>query len=613
MNAFQKIFQPKYLVLVVLAAYFFFGFQHLSQFVTADEHYWVYERIPQYWDAVAEGKWKKTFINDKPGVSLALVSGIGYLLHPDSPTLCVESSAKILVCRTDQTERVSMDFRLPILIVNGFILLLLFFLITKITNPWIALWATMLTALSPILLGISQIVNPDSLLWSFGAAAIFSFLALLKSEGKKLEKKFLWLTLFFTGLAILAKYVALILLPFYLALAIFRFLAIETADSAALSQLLKRDILSWIIIVIGSILVLCLFLPALLLDSKYLAEFLMAIPDKEGLIFFGGGLFALLYIDTFALKNRLFFAIRKAIASLSVILRMVSFFFLTLFIGLVITRNFFPDWSIFALIPFDIKDLSDARYYTAIPNFFEAFVLEWNPLVFSLTPVTLVGFAALLVTLLGKTKKEYAFPIYSLFFFVIIYSILLIYSNVLSTPRYSILLYPLFAFLAALGIWHITERFSWPHTKLVATLIIFLGSLASLIAISPFYFNYTNVLLPKSALINDAWGYGGYEAARYLNALPGAENLTVWSDYYGTCEFFVGKCLTAYTFDKETIHPDYYVLTRRGQIRYMSRYERWEMKSGLTAYKYYGIPDPAWQLLIGDRPGNFVKVVRVNK
>lgn len=496
---------------------------------------------------------------------------------------------------------------------NGLILLLLFFLITKITNPWIALWATTLAALSPILLGISQIVNPDSLLWSFGAAAIFSFLALLKSEGEKLEKKFLWLTLFFTGLAILTKYVALILLPFFLVLTVFRFLATEAADSAALSRLLKRDILSWIIIVIGSILVLCLFLPALLLDSKYLAEFLMAIPDKEGLIFFGGGLFALLYIDTFALKSRLLFAIRKAIASLSVILRMVPFFFLTLFIGLIITRSLVPDWSIFALIPFDIKDLSDARYYTALPNFFEAFVLEWNPLVFSLTPVALVGFAALLITLSITAKRAYAFLAYSFLFFLLLYSVLLIYSNILSTPRYSILLYPLFALLAALGIWHIAERFLWPHTKLVATLIIFLGSLASLVAISPFYFNYTNVLLPKSALINDAWGYGSYEAAQYLNTLPGAENLTVWSDYYGTCEFFVGHCLTAYTFDKETIHPDYYVLTRRGQIRYMSRYERWEVKSGLTAYKYYSILDPAWQLLIGDRPGNFIKVVRVNK
>jgi hypothetical protein len=75
--------------------------------------------------------------------------------------------------------------------------------------------------------------------------------------------------------------------------------------------------------------------------------------------------------------------------------------------------------------------------------------------------------------------------------------------------------------------------------------------------------------------------------------------------------FFVGRCLTAYTFDQNEIKPDYYVLTRRGKIRYMSRYPRWERLSGLRAYQYYGTPDPAWELHIGDRPGNFIRVVKV--
>ena len=131
--------------------------------------------------------------------------------------------------------------------------------------------------------------------------------------------------------------------------------------------------------------------------------------------------------------------------------------------------------------------------------------------------------------------------------------------------------------------------------------------------IRPFYFNYTNLLLPQKIIINDAWGYGGYEAAQYLNTLPNAKNSAIWSDYYGVCEFFVGRCLTAYTFDKEKIKPDYYVLTRRGGIRYMSKYDNWEMKSGLTAYKYYNVSNPDWQLFIGNHPGNFIKVIKVEK
>jgi hypothetical protein len=123
----------------------------------------------------------------------------------------------------------------------------------------------------------------------------------------------------------------------------------------------------------------------------------------------------------------------------------------------------------------------------------------------------------------------------------------------------------------------------------------------------------SNTLLPKDALIADAWGYGGYEATEYLNALPNASELTVWSDYYGVCEFFVGRCLTAYTFDGTQIQPDYYVLTRRGEARYMSRFDRWERLSGLTAHRYYrqtAIP-PVWSLELDDRPGNYVKVFRV--
>ncbi|MEP7162262.1 MAG: hypothetical protein ABI747_00650, partial [Candidatus Moraniibacteriota bacterium] len=125
--------------------------------------------------------------------------------------------------------------------------------------------------------------------------------------------------------------------------------------------------------------------------------------------------------------------------------------------------------------------------------------------------------------------------------------------------------------------------------------------------------NYMNGFLPKKMLLTDSWGYGGYEAAQYLNALPDAKNLTVWSDYYGVCEFLVGKCLTAYSFDGSKIKPDYYVLTRRGRIRYMSRYDRWEEKSGLIAYQYYDRPDPDWAVIIDGRPGNFVKVVKVQK
>jgi hypothetical protein len=243
------------------------------------------------------------------------------------------------------------------------------------------------------------------------------------------------------------------------------------------------------------------------------------------------------------------------------------------------------------------------------------FFLEWIPILFSLTPITLIGTLSFFLSTLRKDiSPDTRFIAITFPILIVLYLFIFLAVGLLVTPRYSILLYPLFAFLAALGISHMATHFKTvSFIRPILFLLILGASLLSLYSIKPFYFNYSNLLLPKQALISDSWGYGGYEAAEYLNSLPNASALTVWSDYYGVCEFFVGKCLTAYTFNGNEIQPDYYVLTRRGKIRYMSRYDRWEQKSGLTAYRYYDRTDPAWSLAIDDRPGNYVKVFKVEK
>ena len=70
-------------IIFPLVAYLWLGFQNLTKFETADEHLWInnpYEgRIHQYWDAMSQKDWSQTRINDKPGVSLAYISGLGLL------------------------------------------------------------------------------------------------------------------------------------------------------------------------------------------------------------------------------------------------------------------------------------------------------------------------------------------------------------------------------------------------------------------------------------------------------------------------------------------------------------------------------------------------------
>ncbi len=607
----SSLLQPKYLFVLVLASYLAFGLHHLSEFVTADEHYWVSERIPQYWDAVSQGKWRKTFINDKPGVSLALVSGVATWLSPQSEEHCVDQKDKTILCQTNETAVLYHSFRLPILLLNGCLLILLFYLISKLTTPYTALLATTLTALSPILLGISQILNPDSLLWSFGTIGLFSFLVFLKEN----QWRFLILTTLCTGFALLSKYAALVLVPFYFFLILASFLFREDSLSSEKKFPLGRPLAALALVTGGAITLLCLFLPALLLNEKYSEQFLATIPHKGILFGTGGFFFGLLLIDVFFFRSTFLIKIRHLIERHFRFFRIIPLLFFVFLSAVIILRVSVPNWDIFASLPFDIKNFENARYYGVTVNFFEAFLLEWNPLVFTLTPITLFGLGFFLIRSFQKQNPQ-------LLFFAVIfpvlsfaYLVLFLISDVLVTPRYSILLFSFMAFLAALGLSSLTDLFTkkYAFAPLALFFLVFGASLISLLRIEPFYFNYSNFLLPKHALVSDSWGYGGYEAAQFLNSLPEAEQLTVWSDYYGVCEFFHGRCLTAYTFDKETIQPDYYVLTRRGGIRYRSRYDRWEEKSGLVAYKYYTSPNPAWELLIGDRPGNFVRVVKVEK
>jgi hypothetical protein len=83
----------------------------------------------------------------------------------------------------------------------------------------------------------------------------------------------------------------------------------------------------------------------------------------------------------------------------------------------------------------------------------------------------------------------------------------------------------------------------------------------------PFYFGYTNFLLPEKFSITQSWGHGTYEAAEYLNSLPGAENKVIWSNTNTICMFFKGKCLNTRKIDLNVVTPDYFVISKRGELK----------------------------------------------
>lgn len=287
-----------------LLMFFVFGFYRIGKFVTADEHYWVYERIPQYFQAIRDVNIKKTRINDKPGVSLALVSGIG-LFWEKNPQNHFEKAERIDDYDTENSEKFYSSFRIPLLVFNLLLAVYLFWVIGKILkNNQLSALAVSFTILSPVILGISRIINPDALLWSTSASAIFSFFALVKTE----EKKFILLTGFFTGLALLSKYTANILFVFYFLFILLEYLMnhpkLNFTNPQKTFGYFKKNIFWMVVIFFLSCLFLGFFMPAALKNLKIMYVQTFGSKGIREISFYFVSLFSLILLDAIFLKSK---------------------------------------------------------------------------------------------------------------------------------------------------------------------------------------------------------------------------------------------------------------------------------------------------------------------
>lgn len=620
------------LTLLTVGLFFSFGLHHLTKFETTDEHFWKYERIPEYWQAIREHKWKKTAINDKPGISVTLISGSGLLFADPTEHRIRDASmtqdGALTIYDAGKTEAINLALRLPLLIINALLLLFIWYALKRTYDEWLALFTVLFIALSPILLGISQIMNPDTLLWSFGAAGFFSFLALLKTR----ERKFLFAAILGTALALLSKYTANILFPLYLAVLVGAAFW-QNTDSEDILATFRRTLRSLLLIFLGTLIVFSFFLPAVFVKPELLWEgtlgFLHTMRILIPLAFF---LF-LLSLDVWVNKGRV---LALSIGWFQKHLLLPSRFLLVLpflFFGAVFLLGLGNQ----SIVPLETLML-DARSEgglvfpllqetQAVPAFLQKLFVAAYPFVFSLPPLVLFLILFLLLRYLFSkeaTEKTFFFPVLLLSYFSLAYFATSLSAGVLTNSRYTILLYPLFAFLAAIGLRELGELvLSWgkkyfPHGTLPTakniTLALFFVTLASLILTwwhtKPFAFNYTSPFLRSDFVIHDAWGLGLYEAAQYINSLPEREGkpILLWSDRNGICQFLThARCLTGYRLDTMKTPPDYFVISKRGVERGYRAIDR-ETRAVLVNYETLS-EDAVWRLDIGGRPDNFILVV----
>jgi len=672
---FAKIKQNEKLLVRVLlgislAIYFIFAFNHLTKFISADEHFWLpnsgAERIQNYWKAIAKQDWKDTRINDKPGITLAYTSGIALLFEKNPKDQFIYSQGPVDIYNPQKTEEINFWYRLPIVLISGLAFLFFFWIVKKITrNDWLALFSTVGMLSSPILLGISQIVNPDSLFWIFGAACVLSFYAYLQKGGWRLVT----LTAIFLGLSLASKYVSVIFFPFFFLMFIaYFFLEYETlaVDTKIFARQVWKKAVGYVLILIGGMAIFALMMPASFVEPKVFYAGTIGFPGMQLIFWLVMAINLVVALDALLLKSKCLSFLFLKLAFLREYLPKIVYAILALSF-LFVLYNWLSRHALLDLstISFDTKR-KDA--FSRLP-FFHRYIMQFVALTFSLTPVTL--FLLLFLWLKGIFAKiSHGTLVFLLSVFYLIFYGAVVEQGLLVTVRYSIILFPFTLILVAIALGELfslvktveNERVVKVYILLILPILLlqtfslidqyffsgdlrdtlprnfFMGVLFALalaglflfkkinfsnffpwetikktsqtkiwalffscnvlgvFLISPFYFSYTNELLPKKYIISGAWGYGGYEAAQYLNKMPNSKDLTLWVDVYGVCEFFVGKCIHTSKIDPAKYKVDYYLRSLQATINP-------RFKTNLSE-------NSIWHLYIDNRPKSFLKIYR---
>ena len=98
------------------------GLIHLGKFLNRDESLWLYDRVPKYYNAWFEWELSRSYINDKPGVLPAILAGTVNLFDHYSEY------------DYQNFHQYLFWWRLPILVFNATMLIIIFFLIVRLLD-----------------------------------------------------------------------------------------------------------------------------------------------------------------------------------------------------------------------------------------------------------------------------------------------------------------------------------------------------------------------------------------------------------------------------------------------------------------------------------------------
>jgi 4-amino-4-deoxy-L-arabinose transferase-like glycosyltransferase len=619
--------------LAIISSSIYFGLPRLHNFTGVDEPYWSYDRVPRFWNSIAAHKWRSTNLCDKPGITLAIVSGAGLPIIGENPKNY--QSIRYEAKTPDQVQRIRDIYyylRLPVFIFTLLMLPVFYFLIRKLLGTRIARFSLIFIGFSPVLLGISLIINSDAMLWILTALSTLSLFVFFKTG----EKKYLLLSGFLLGLSVITKFVANVLFVYFFFIFLLEYI-FYAHKNVEIGKYLKASFLNLLILLGTTMLTAFVFFPATWMKFSTLLNATITNPvfSSTGPLLLG--IIVILGIDVLALRGKFsniifnFFAkykniITKSIAGVFILLIVIIFLH-------VFFRVNIHNIDIQGLIssPKGIGsssqnlDASDASVKKIIASSEEtgigriiqdypgAILADLYSLLFSISPLVLFCLlAAIFLIWRQKELERDSITVIYIIVFILLFYLGSTVNNVITTVRYQIMVYPLAFIAAAIGISQMLNnkkinKFIPSHTMYIVSIMILF---ASLYFIKPNFLAYASEVLPHDYIVNlKGMGEGSFEAATYLNNLPGAHDMTIWSDKGAVCEAFVGKCYI--DFKKKTFADnkfDYFVVSTDRKSRTL------KMSNGVDAFinfkSLYSEDKPQFNVIIGRREINFVRVIK---
>lgn len=499
------------LLLILTLAFLWFWLHHLWQFISVDEPKWLFNRVPKLYKAIWDFDWASTYINDKPWILPSLLAWIINLFL----------DIKEYVNNPLIIEKYLFWWRLPILLFNFLMLFIIYNLWRRLYSKsfWILLIG--LIALNPILIWISQIVNPDATLWSTSFISFLSFFVYLKYN----LRKYLYLSWLFFWLALISKFFVAIFYILFFIFIYLEYLFNITNKWQFFTRVLDLLKLFWV-----SILIYFLLFPINWVNHEQIIKWTIWAGILSSWTKYLTVFLFLIFFELIYLKWKFTNSFRNKINLWRLGLFFFSILIFILFSFLVynsINNNIFFDfndyvfWGKAERWKINIKDDIFASLYTT----FYTLIL----------PIIIILFLSLFFVLFKKDfKKIDLLLINSIFISYFVFICWAWLGWFIANTRYQIIMYPLLILYWAIVLNSIT-RIRWKTFYLPFFLYLFVIVFVN----KPFYYHYTNILNQDSYLVTEAWWYGWYEVAKYINKLDNSVDFRIWSDREWFNKFFI--------------------------------------------------------------------------